>query len=159
MEKEPDINWELTIDLPGMPRMSHADEDNLEYEDHMGLINPTTSTPEIKWKIVDTDTGKENADNTYHFKVGDMVKIRIFNDPDSVHPMQHPIHFHGQRFLGLEIDGVPNDNLVWKDTIMIPVGQTIDYLLEITNPGVWMAHCHIAEHLHSGMMVMFDVEE
>ncbi|MEK6984167.1 MAG: multicopper oxidase domain-containing protein [Nanoarchaeota archaeon] len=60
-----------------------------------------------------------------------------------------------QYFLGAPT----NDNLVWKDTVLIPVWQTVDILLEITNPGKWMAHCHIAEHLQSGMTVMFEVSE
>ena len=36
-------------------------------------------------------------------------------------------------------------------------GQTVDILLDVTNPGLWMAHCHIAEHNQSGMMFSFDV--
>jgi FtsP/CotA-like multicopper oxidase with cupredoxin domain len=28
----------------------------------------------------------------------------------------------------------------------------------VTNPGSWMAHCHIAEHHESGMMLRFEVE-
>jgi hypothetical protein len=36
-----------------------------------------------------------------------------------------------------------------KDTVLIPTGQTVDILLDVTNPGLWMAHCHIAEHMHS----------
>ena len=55
------------------------------------------------------------------------------------------------------MNGVPNENLVWKDTVLIPVGATVDLLLESTNPGEWMAHCHIAEHLESGMMLGFGV--
>jgi Multicopper oxidase len=31
-------------------------------------------------------------------------------------------------------------------------------LLDVTNPGLWMAHCHMAEHMHSGMMVSFPVD-
>jgi FtsP/CotA-like multicopper oxidase with cupredoxin domain len=31
-------------------------------------------------------------------------------------------------------------------------------LLFVTNPGLWMAHCHIAEHNQSGMMFSFEVE-
>ena len=54
-------------------------------------------------------------------------------------------------------DGEPDDNLVWKDTVLIPAGQTVDILLDVTNPGRWMAHCHIAEHIESGMMFSFDV--
>ena len=32
-----------------------------------------------------------------------------------------------------------------------------DVLLDVTNPGRWMAHCHIAERHESGMMLSFDV--
>ena len=61
------------------------------------------------------------------------------------------------RFLVLSRDGVPEHNLVWKDTVLIPTGQTVDILLDVTNPGLWMAHCHIAEHMQSGMMFSFAV--
>jgi FtsP/CotA-like multicopper oxidase with cupredoxin domain len=27
----------------------------------------------------------------------------------------------------------------------------------VSNPGLWMAHCHIAEHMQSGMMFSFTV--
>ena len=30
-------------------------------------------------------------------------------------------------------------------------------LFDVTNPGLWMAHCHIAEHMQSGMMFSFNV--
>jgi FtsP/CotA-like multicopper oxidase with cupredoxin domain len=68
------------------------------------------------------------------------------------------MHFHGQRFLVLSRDGVPNDNLAWKDTVLVPVGSTVDILLEASNPGRWMAHCHIAEHLSVGMGFVFSVD-
>jgi FtsP/CotA-like multicopper oxidase with cupredoxin domain len=41
--------------------------------------------------------------------------------------------------------------------VLVPAGQTVDILLDVTNPGRWMAHCHIAEHIESGMMFSFDV--
>jgi FtsP/CotA-like multicopper oxidase with cupredoxin domain len=72
--------------------------------------------------------------------------------------MQHPIHIHGQRFLVLERDGVPNRNLVWKDTMILTAGSTADIVLELSNPGTWMVHCHIAEHIDAGMMFTFEVE-
>lgn len=71
--------------------------------------------------------------------------------------MQHPIHFHGQRFLVLNEDGVKNTNMVWKDTVLVKTGKTVEILLEASNVGKWMAHCHIAEHLSSGMMMGFEV--
>ena len=73
--------------------------------------------------------------------------------------MQHPIHLHGQRFLVLEKDGIKNKNLVWKDTVLVEKGQSVDILLDASNPGDWMFHCHIAEHLTNGMMGMLRVKE
>lgn len=161
---EPDVNLKLDIDLPGMRmmgqhmQMNHADESGLEWEDGiMHMMNLASSNNTIDWKITDTETGKSNMDIQYKWKVGDKVKIRIENDDDSAHPMQHPIHLHGQRFLVLAVDGKPNDNLVWKDSVLVPTGRTVDILVDMTNPGKWMTHCHIAEHLSDGMMFEFEV--
>ena len=72
--------------------------------------------------------------------------------------MHHPFHIHGAgRFLILARDSDPEANLVWKDTVLVRAGQTVDILLDVTNPGLWMAHCHIAEHTESGMMFSFNV--
>ncbi len=130
----------------------------IEWEDDMQMMNQVSDTDSIKWKIVDQETGKENMDIDWSLKKGEPVKIRIFNDPNSMHPMQHPIHFHGQRFLILDRNGVKETNLVWKDTVFIPSGETVDILLDTSNPGTWMAHCHIAEHLEAGMMFSFKVQ-
>src|SRR5262249_34540782 len=91
---------------------------------------------------------------------GDQVKIRLVNEMDSDHPMPHPFHIHGAgRFLILARDDEPEQNLVWKDTVLVRTGETVDILLDVTNPGLWMAHCHIAEHHESGMMLSFQVDE
>ena len=131
----------------------------IEWEDDMGSMNAAATSETTTWKIVDQGSGKANLDIDWHFRRGDMVKLRVWNDPHSPHPMQHPIHFHGQRFLVLATNGVPNRDLVWKDTALVQTGDTVDFLVEMSNPGVWMAHCHIAEHLQSGMMFGFRVED
>ena len=99
-----------------------------------------------------------NGDISWSFTVGDRVKIRLVNEMDSDHPMHHPFHVHGAgRFLILSRDGQPEPNLVWKDTVLLRAGETVDILLDVSNPGLWMAHCHIAEHNQSGMMFSFNV--
>ena len=104
-------------------------------------------------------TGAENAAIDWRFRVGDQVKIRLLNEMAGDHPMHHPFHVHGAgRFLVLSRDGVAESNLVWKDTVLVRAGETVDILLDVTNVGRWMAHCHIAEHHESGMMFSFDVE-
>ena len=64
------------------------------------------------------------------------MKLRLVNEMDSDHPMHHPFHIHGAgRFVVLARDGVPEDNLVWKDTVLVRTGETVDILLDVTNPG------------------------
>ncbi len=138
-----------------------TDGEGIEWEDPMPHMNVMSVKGNTQWKLIDEESGKENMDINYQFKVGDKVKIRIMNDEESDgsdHPMQHPIHFHGQRFLVLSVNGKQNENLVWKDTVLVPKDATVDILLDVTNPGDWMIHCHIAEHLSNGMMGMFRVE-
>lgn len=133
--------------------------DAFEWEDTMPVMNAASTAESLTWKLVDRSTGRENMDIAdWRFKRGDMAKIRIFNDPTSMHPMQHPIHFHGQRFMVLAENGVKNAQPVWQDTVLIPKGETVDILLEASNPGVWMTHCHILEHAESGMMFTFEVQ-
>ena len=130
----------------------------VEWTGTMPMMNWASSGQEVEWILRDPATGKENMDIDWRFRVGDVVKIRIVNDRDAFHAMQHPLHIHGQRFLVLEQNGVADDNLVWKDTVLLPTGSTTDILLELSNPGRWMIHCHIAEHLESGMKFVMEVE-
>src|SRR6185436_19440505 len=104
-------------------------------------------TSNMVWQLIDRETGATNGEISWKFTVGDRVKIRLINEMGSDHPMPHPFHVHGAgRFLVLA-----------KDTVLLLAGQTVDILLDVTNPGLWMAHCHIAEHNQSGMMFSFDV--
>ena len=41
--------------------------------------------------------------------------------------------------------------------MLVRTGDVADILLDVSNPGIWMAHCHIAEHIESGMMFSFRV--
>jgi FtsP/CotA-like multicopper oxidase with cupredoxin domain len=129
----------------------------VEWAGTMPMMNWNATPAEVQWILEEPTTGRRNMDIKWDFKVGDVVKIRIANPRESLHGMQHPIHFHGQRFLVLEQNGIRNTNLAWKDTFLLPAGNTADILLELSNPGSWMAHCHISEHMESGMMMSFEV--
>jgi FtsP/CotA-like multicopper oxidase with cupredoxin domain len=138
----------------------HPEAGGIEWEDDMVEVNRLTTPANMRWKLVDRETGAANAAIDWRFRVGDQVKIRLLNEMAGDHPMHHPFHVHGAgRFLTLARDGVPEPNLVWTDTVLVPTGQTVDILLDVTNPGLWMAHCHIAEHHESGMMFSFEVTE
>jgi FtsP/CotA-like multicopper oxidase with cupredoxin domain len=136
----------------------HGTADGIEWEDDMVEVNRLTTTATMHWRFLDRTTGADSATIDWHFTVGERVKIRLVNEMESDHPMHHPFHLHGAgRFLVLSRDEVPEPNLVWKDTVLVRTGQTVDILFDVTNPGLWMAHCHIAEHMQSGMMFSFNV--
>ncbi|MEK7595024.1 MAG: multicopper oxidase family protein [Patescibacteria group bacterium] len=143
--------------MHGGAMMQNNDNQKIEWDDDMGMMNKNATADAIKWKLIDQATGKENMDINWTFKKGDLVRIKLFNDPNSLHPMQHPVHIHGQRFLVLSTNNVENTNKVWKDTALIQTGDTVEFLVQMDNIGDWLIHCHIPEHMESGMMSKFEV--
>ncbi len=164
-DRPPDRTFTLTIrpgDLPlGTIQFMNVDTayfQPVEWMDGMPLMNWLSTGKQLTWIIRDGATGKENMAIDWHVKRGAVVKLRIYNDPFSFHPMQHPIHLHGQRMLVVDRDGVPTPNMSWEDTVIIPVGSTVDLLIDASNPGDWLLHCHIAEHVASGMETVLHVD-
>ena len=112
----------------------------VEWSGTMPMMNWASTGRQVRWIVRDPETRRENMDVHWRFGRGEPVRIRLVNERQSFHAMQHPIHLHGQRFLVLAVNGVPNDrNLAWKDTVLLPAGGTVDILLDPSNPGRWMA--------------------
>jgi FtsP/CotA-like multicopper oxidase with cupredoxin domain len=181
-ERAPDKTLRIVGEMPGMDRhgshvdhgmahhgahdthdLSHHDATRevpaIEWEDTMPEMNLASTPANTFWKLIDQETGRANHEIQWSFAVGEQIKIRMINQLDSDHPMQHPMHVHGQRFLVLTRDDVRNDNLVWSDTVLVMAGESVDLLLDASNPGAWMVHCHIAEHMESHMRFTFRVGE
>ena len=164
-EDSAESGWDAPHGETDLGTMSHEDAGqrdaaDIEWEDEMTDMNRMTTPANMRWNLVDRATGAVNHDIDWTFRVGDQVKIRLVNEMDSDHPMHHPFHIHGAgRFLVLTRNGITEPNLVWKDTVLVRTGETVDILLDVTNPGLWMAHCHIAEHQESGMMFSFTVTD
>jgi FtsP/CotA-like multicopper oxidase with cupredoxin domain len=162
--RPPDKELLLTLRTTNLPfglvqvmRLDTAYVNPVEWSGTMPMMDWLSSGKDVEWVLREPSTGKENMDIGWTFKQGDVVRMRLANDRHTLHPMQHPIHIHGQRFLVLAQNGIPSQNLVWKDTFLLPVGWTADLLVEMSNPGRWMLHCHIAEHLEAGMHTVFTV--
>lgn len=160
-----DHRMELAVEVEGLPssimRMMAIDTlyfPPVEFNDAMPMMNWLATGSEVRWILRDLDTGAENMEIDWTFREGDVARVRITNSAESIHPMQHPMHLHGQRMLVLEKDGEPNGNLAWKDTVIVPVGSTVDLLVHFSEPGDWLMHCHIAEHVESGMKTVVHVE-
>jgi len=165
-DRPADLALDLVLEDVGMPyeiwRLMRLDSlyfHPVEWAGTMAMMDWVPTTSEVRWALRDARTGAENGEIEWKFRVGDVVRLDLRNERHSLHAMQHPIHIHGQRFLVLSVNGVPVENQVWKDTVLVPVGMEVQLLLEVTNPGRWMIHCHIAEHLEAGMQLVFEVEE
>jgi suppressor of ftsI len=139
-------------------RLDTAYMNPVEWTGTMPMMDWLSTSAEVEWIVRDLDSGKENMAIDWRARRGSLARVRLVNDRHTLHAMQHPIHLHGQRFLVLAQNEVPTDNLVWKDTAVVPAGGTLDLLVEFSNVGDWMIHCHIAEHLEAGMHAMVRVE-
>ena len=148
---------ELPFPLGPLLNFESVYRNPVEWSGTMPEMDWIVTARSARWVLRDHATGRENMDIDWRFRVGQVVKLRLINDRSALHAMQHPIHIHGQRFLVLSVNGVPNENLVWKDTVLVPTGFVVDALVEMSNPGKWMLHCHIAEHIETGMRMVFDV--
>jgi FtsP/CotA-like multicopper oxidase with cupredoxin domain len=159
--RPPDRELVLTMQARDLPPLTAAMATGfpvpIDFNDAMGMMNWAATGKQISWIVREPSTGRENMDLSWKFRRGEIVRLRIFNDPAVFHAMAHPIHLHGQRLLVLSRNHVVATNRVWKDTALIQAGETVELLVEMSNPGKWMLHCHIAEHLGSGMMMVFEV--
>lgn len=106
---------------------------------------------ELFWTIND----KYYPENPEKFEVseGSTVKMRIKNTQGQPHPM----HLHGQKFLIIARNGVPEENLGWKDTVMVWGGEEVDIVFIAEERGKWVFHCHILEHAEAGMLSVLEV--
>lgn len=63
----------------------------------------------------------------------------------------HPIHIHGHTFLVLEMNGEPVTPF-YTDTVLLGKNGRAKAAFVADNPGRWMYHCHVIEHMKTGLM-------
>ena len=69
---------------------------------------------------------------------------------------QHPIHLHGLSFKVLS----SNRHSVipyFTDTYLLGKNEVARIALVADNPGVWMFHCHVIDHMETGLMAAIEV--
>jgi FtsP/CotA-like multicopper oxidase with cupredoxin domain len=64
----------------------------------------------------------------------------------------HPMHLHGHSFRVITRNGKPAPRREWLDTVLVRPRERVEVAFVADNPGDWMFHCHILEHLMAGMM-------
>jgi len=100
------------------------------------------------------------ATEPYVGKVGDWVVVHYYNEGLQIHPM----HQHQFPQLVFAKDGIPLDHPYWADTVNVAPGERYSVLYQLSDPGVWVWHCHILTHVEKeegmfGMVTAWIVED
>lgn len=70
----------------------------------------------------------------------------------------HPFHMHGFFFQVVSINSKPVTAHEWKDNVNLRPDDSYTLAVDFdARPGMWMYHCHILDHVDSGMMGMLHV--
>lgn len=83
--------------------------------------------------------------------VGSYQHWRIVNATKEI----HPFHIHQVHFLFYAENGMRLADPVWLDTANVPVGGSVDLIMDFTDPiirGMSLFHCHLLNHEDKGMM-------
>jgi FtsP/CotA-like multicopper oxidase with cupredoxin domain len=74
----------------------------------------------------------------------------------------HPFHIHQAHFLAYAENGARRSRPVWLDTVNVPVGGSVDLIMDFTDSGIRgmsVFHCHLLNHEDKGMMAKILFEQ
>lgn len=134
-----------------------GDENNARKPDFAMTIN---GRPYARAEVIELmgDRYVATRDATAMAEVGDRLRWRVLNvSPDE----PHTFHLHGHRWC--DRDTVMNENgncpagsLPVDNVALLPAqGVSLEFVED--NPGTWMYHCHITDHVDDGMFAFYDV--
>ena len=83
------------------------------------------------------------------FRVARGTAISLDIDNDNAWP--HAMHVHGHHFVDDRYPGI------WRDTSLFDRGERSSLKFIADNPGKWLIHCHMTEHMAGGMVTWFEV--
>jgi FtsP/CotA-like multicopper oxidase with cupredoxin domain len=91
----------------------------------------------------------------------DQWSLTTVGDPpenNGVPPLPHVFHIHVNPFQMVRKGPLGADELVWKDTVLVPSGERVDvYTRYLDYIGQFVLHCHILDHEDLGMMEVVEV--
>jgi FtsP/CotA-like multicopper oxidase with cupredoxin domain len=76
--------------------------------------------------------------------LGARVLLRLVNASAE---NEHVMHLHGYTFRIVALDGNPLEHPFSANTVNLGPSQTADLAFTANNPGLWMFHCHILDHI------------
>ncbi|XP_047156425.1 laccase-7-like [Vigna umbellata] len=143
------VSGVYTRDFPDKPPLKF-DFTNLDNAKNMSLLFAPKSTKAKKLNFNST------------------VEI-VFQNTALLEGQNHPMHLHGYDFhvLAQGFGNFNNDtdrakfNLVnpqLRNTVGVPLGGWAVIRFRADNPGVWLMHCHMEDHVPWGLAMTFEVE-
>jgi uncharacterized cupredoxin-like copper-binding protein len=78
-------------------------------------------------------------------ETGDWILVHYFNEGGQIHPM----HLHQFDQVVVAKDGFPLDAPYAVDTLNVAPGERYSVLVHLDQPGTWVWHCHILNHVES----------
>ncbi len=87
------------------------------------------------------------------FQQGRTQVLSIRNDT----AFPHPMHLHGHSFRWLSRNGRPVPGTPWLDTVLLEAEDRVEVAFVADNPGDWLFHCHVLEHMQAGMSAVVRV--
>ena len=110
----------------------------------------------IAWTINGTAMNQlDHASGGEHYALplNEPSRVRFVNESYRLHPM----HLHGMFFRVVSRNSHAIDEPFTRDTVLVHPKETVEVVTLPTEPGLWMAHCHVLEHAEAGMMTLLDV--
>ncbi len=118
----------------------------------MRMVNMNRGMNTINGKVFKAD----RIDETVNFGA---TEIWEFDNTAGIEP--HPMHVHGVTFQVLSRTGGRNKiephEKTWKDTVLVGPNERIKVVMNFSQKGKFLVHCHNLEHEDDGMMLNFEV--
>lgn len=107
-------------------------------------LNLTGNMEAYRWTLNETAYGQHQP---LAVRAGERVELTLRNQT----MMSHPMHLHGHHF---QVVGIGDARLegALRDTVNVPMSESVTIAFQANNPGRWALHCHNLYHAAVGMM-------
>ena len=135
------------------PDIENAEKLNFVFE-WEGAITPTDKAGKSNHQFWTINRraweGMSNGNIPAPLATLDLGKTYIFR-LKNVTPHSHPIHLHGFTWTVLRSNQKTIETY-HTDTVLLQKNEMVEVAFVADNPGRWMYHCHVIEHMKTGLM-------
>lgn len=138
------------------PDLANAEKLNFNFEWVGSTAEEGVDTPPSLWQIngvawdindktcADRPIARLQRGKSYIFELKNMTQY------------QHPVHLHGMSF---KVIASNRRKIIpyFTDTFLLGRNERAQVALVADNPGTWMFHCHVIDHMETGLMAAIEV--